>query len=303
MLPWQVAELRYTNSGWVPFEEFYLTKHAENPWALGSTRRDFQKREGDIMSFRSKVLDPSCLLLGSFLGISSPALVEMLGHAGYDFVILDAEHGTFSAERMEDCLRASTSVNVPCLVRIGALDSMLIQGALDIGADGVQIPQVETASQARAAVQYCQFPPDGTRGYGSTTRAAGYGFRSRSSVKELAQNDLVVSIQIESREGVENLTALLETKRVDVVFIGTSDLSMSYGCSTPNDPSLIPIIEKLVSNILAAGKVPGIHVTDLEKIGYLRQLGIRYFTVSASALIWDALTRQAKDFQSIKRGT
>lgn len=253
-----------------------------------------------MMSFRNKVLDPGCLLLGSFLGIPSPPLVEMLGHAGYDFVIIDGEHGTFSPEGMEACLRAAASVSVPCIVRTAALDSVLIQGALDAGADGVQIPQVEQPSQARAAVQFSLFPPEGTRGFGSSTRAAGYGFRSRSLVKESARNDLVVSIQIESREGVENLASILETKGVDVVFIGTSDLSMSYGYSTPNDPALFPIIEKLVSSILAAGKIPGIHVSDWTKIDDLRQLGIRYFTVSAPAVIWDALTRQVNAFRTAK---
>lgn len=252
------------------------------------------------MSFKNKVLDPSCLVLGSFLGIPSPALVEMLGHAGYDFVIIDAEHGTFSRERMEDCLRAAASANVPCLVRIAALDPMLIQTALDIGADGVQVPQVEQVTQSQAAVQFCHFPPAGTRGYGGTTRAAGYGFRPRDLVRELAQKDLVISIQIESRRGVENLAAILQTSGIDVVFIGTSDLSMSYGYNSPNDPELLVIIEKMISSIAAAGKVPGIHVSDWSKMDYFRQLGVRYFTVSAPALIWDAFSKQAKNFHAVK---
>ncbi len=253
------------------------------------------------MDFKDKVLKNAYILLGSFLGIPSPPLVEMLGHAGYDFVILDIEHGTFGIERMEDCVRAAAAVNVPCVARIAELNARLIQQALDIGAVGVQIPQVETGSQAYAVVQSCRFAPAGTRGYGSTTRAAGYGFRSRPLVRDLAHRQLVIGIQIESQKGVENLADILETKGLDVIFIGTSDLSMAYGYNSPNDPAMLPLLEKLVSAISSSGKVPGLHITDWSLLARMGQLGVRYFTVSATSLIWDAFTRQVKDFASMKK--
>ena len=248
------------------------------------------------MDFKSRLLTSEHPLLGSFLGIPSPALVEMLGYAGYDFVVLDAEHGVFSPGSMEECLRAATAVNVPCIVRVAGLEAKLIQSALDLGANGVQVPQIETAEQAYSVVRFSHFPPVGERGFGSTTRAAGYGFRPRPLVIDSARQELLVSIQIESKAGVDNLPGILETEGIDVVFIGTSDLSMSYGYDSPNDPAMLPLVEKLVSAVNSAGKISGLYLSDWSKIEYLQKLGVRYFTVAAAPLIKDDFTSQVKDF-------
>lgn len=253
------------------------------------------------MNLRIKILDSKSVALGCFLGIPSASIVEMLGYAGFDFLILDNEHGTFNIESIENCLRAAKSLNVPALVRISRLDPFYVQSTLDMGADGIQIPQIETSSQALEAVRYCQFPPHGKRGFGSTTRASGYGFHPMAYVKEVADNDILISIQIESREAVENLSSILRIKRIDVIFIGTTDLSISYGYDTPKSPELFSMIEDLTRDILKSGKAPGIHVSDWGRINYLYKLGFRYFTVSASALMWEVFKGRVNEFkESIK---
>ncbi len=251
------------------------------------------------MDLKSKLLTSDHPLLGSFIGIPSPPLIEMLGQAGYDFVVLDAEHGPFSPESIEDCLRAATAVNVPCIVRVAELDARLIQSALDSGADGIQVPSIETPSQADMVVQFSHFPPAGKRGYGSTTRAAAFGFRPRPQVRDAAQRELIVNIQIESKAGVENLPSILETKGVDVVFIGTGDLSMDYGYESPADPAMMPLLEKVISAIVSTDKIAGIHISDWSKIDHLHQKGVKYFTISAPLAIKDAFTNQVKDFAAI----
>ncbi len=250
------------------------------------------------MNLKSKLLSGSHPLLGSFLGIPSPALVEMLGQAGYDFVVLDMEHGTFSLESFENCLRAAATVNLPCVIRVADLEARLIQYALDMGAAGIQVPHVETSSQAKEAFQLSHFPPAGKRGYGSFTRAAAYGFRPRPVVRDTAKRETTVIIQIESKAGVQNLSSILETKGIDVVFIGTSDLSLDYGYELPNDPAMLPLLEKIISAIVAAGKIPGVHISDWSKIDYLRRLGVTYLTTSAPLIMRDAFINQVKDFAS-----
>jgi 4-hydroxy-2-oxoheptanedioate aldolase len=257
----------------------------------------------NLMDLKSKLLTGKSPVLGSFLGLPSPPLVEMLGHAGYDFVVLDAEHGTFSPERMEECVRAADAVGIPCVIRVADVEAKLILSALDLGADGVQVPQVETAEQARAVVRFSHFPSVGDRGYGSTTRAAGYGFRPRPEVRETALRRRVISIQIESKGGVDHLPAILGTEGIDVVFIGTSDLSMAYGYDSPNDPAMTPLLEKLISAIHSAGKIPGVHLSDWSKIEYLKRIGVRYFTVSAPAVMKEAFASQVEDFSlKVKHG-
>jgi len=119
----------------------------------------------------------------------------------------------------------------------------------------------------------------------------------------MAQRELLVSIQIESKAGVENLPAIQETEGIDVIFIGTSDLSMDYGYDSPNDPAMRPLIEKLVSSIVSAGKIAGLHVSDWSSLDYLQKLGVRYFTVAAAVSIKDAFAEQVKDFAAkIKHG-
>jgi 4-hydroxy-2-oxoheptanedioate aldolase len=254
------------------------------------------------MDLKSKLLTGNQPLLGSFLSIPSSALMEMLGRSGYDFAILDGEHGVFSPESTENCLRAAAAVNLPCIVRVAHLDAKLIGAALDLGADGVQVPQVETSAQANMVVHCSQFPPIGGRGLSSSTRAAAYGFRSRSVMKDIARQQLLISIQIESRAGVDNLPDILKTNGIDVVFIGTTDLSSDYGFDSANEPGMVTLVDKLISAIVSAGKVPGVHVSDWSQIGRLQQLGVRYFTGSAPLVIREAFVNQVKDFAAkVKR--
>ncbi len=252
------------------------------------------------MELKKRLLNGTEPQLGAFLGLPSPSLTEMLGLAGFDFVILDAEHGAFDLAQLEECLRAATSVGVSCVVRVGGLNSHAVQTVLDLGAEGIQVPQVESAEGARKAVEFSHYPPAGLRGYGSTTRAAGYGFQARNRVIADAVQNTVVCVQIESRAGVENLQAIADTPGVDVVFIGTSDLSLSYGLDSPNDPKVNALVDSLVPAIVKAGKVPGIYSSDRTRRDHLLHLGVRYFTVAAGILVKEAFRQETQNFVGLK---
>jgi 4-hydroxy-2-oxoheptanedioate aldolase len=249
---------------------------------------------------RDRLLTGTEVLFGAFLNLPSPALTEMLGVAGFDFAILDTEHGAFNLERTEGCLRAAASVGMPCLVRVGELNPHIVQLVLDMGADGIQVPEVEGAEEAARAVTLCHFPPNGTRGYGSTTRAAHYGTIQRSRVISEADRRTTVCVQIESRKGVENLSEIVSTPGVDVVFIGTSDLSLSYGVEGPRHPEIVALVDKMVPAITKAGKVAGIFLSDWSQTPRLMELGVRYFAVSAAILVKDAFCRGVEKFSTLK---
>jgi len=145
-------------------------------------------------------------LLGMFVGIPSPSLVEMCGHAGVDFVIVDNEHGPAGIESTEHMLRAARSSGVIPVVRTLEPDILRV---LDIGASAIQVPQVHTAEQARRIVAAAKYPPVGTRGAAFSTRAAGFGFFGGE--RHIADSNAGTSVIVmtETREALGNLDAIL----------------------------------------------------------------------------------------------
>ncbi len=235
-------------------------------------------------------------VLGAFLGLPAPPLVEVIGRTGFDFLILDGEHGVFSPESTEACLRAAGSVGLPAILRIPDSDPCHIQPALDAGAQGVQVPAVETADQVRRLVEASHFPPKGRRGFGSTTRAAGYGFIPRPQVLKTAAAETLLIIQIETRKGVENLADILAVDGVDLVFLGTNDMSLDYGYQSAADPAMLPLLKETIGTIRQGGKPCGIHVADWDLVPQMREMGVTYFTIAALAVMGQSLQRLVKDF-------
>ncbi len=249
------------------------------------------------MIFRQKVKSAGDMpVLGAFLGLAVPPLVEVIGRVGFDFIILDGEHGVFCPESLEECLRAAGAVNLPAIVRIPDSNPCYIQAALDAGAQGVQVPAVETPEQVRTIVDASHFPPQGQRGLGSTNRAAGYGFIPRPQVLKMASEEIMVIIQVETRKGVENLSALLVVDGVDLVFLGVSDMSLDYGYESPSDPAMLPLLESTIQTIRQAGKMCGVHISDWAFLPRLRKLGVSYFTIASLAVMGQSLQRLVKDF-------
>ena len=255
------------------------------------------------MILKTKLNSAARPVLGAFLGLPVPALVEVIGRAGFDFVILDGEHGCFSAESLEECLRAAGAVDLPAIVRPPDADPWHIQAALDAGAQGVQVPSVADAEQARLIALACHFPPKGQRGFGSTTRAAGYGFTPRAQVVRAANEETMAIVQIETRKGIENLSDILAVDGVDMVFLGTSDLSLDYGYASPSDPAMLPLLKETIGTIRRGGKRCGIHLADLKLAPQMKELGVTCFTVASLALIGQYLQSRFMEFENMFSGS
>ena len=251
------------------------------------------------MNLKTKLNAAAKPVLGAFLGLPTPTLVEVIGHSGFDFIILDGEHGCFSAQTLEECLRAAAAVNIPAIVRPANSDPQHIQTALDAGAKGVQVPSVEEPAQARLIVEASHFPPKGRRGFGSTTRAAGYGFTPRSQVVRVAGDETLVIVQVETRKGVENLSDILAVDGVDMVFLGTSDMSLDYGYASPTDPAMLPLLKQTIGTIRRSGKQCGIHLADWKLAPLMKDLGVTYFTVACLAIIGQSLENKFKEIEEL----
>ena len=163
-------------------------------------------------------------LLGMFVGIPSPSLVEMCGHAGVDFVIVDNEHGPAGIESTEHMLRAARASGIIPVVR--TLESDILR-VLDIGASAIQVPQVNSAEQARRIVAAAKYPPLGMRGAAFSTRAAGYGFFGGEQHVADSNTGTAVIVMTETRTALDHLDEILSVPGIDAVFFGPNVLSLS----------------------------------------------------------------------------
>lgn len=190
-------------------------------------------------------------VLGAFLGIYSPPLVEMLGYAGFDFVVIDDEHGAFSSSELENIIRTADSVGLTPIVRV-SYDPSSIQKALDRGAKGVQVPMVNTKEDALEVVRRTKFPPYGDRGVSYSIRPARYGKDSGKSYLDECNENIMIIVHIETSEGANNFEDIVSVNGIDLVFIGSTDLSVSMGYQL--EGASHSEVQKIINDLFIKGK-------------------------------------------------
>lgn len=227
--------------------------------------------------------------LGLSVMIPSPQLVEMAGELGFDWMLIDCEHGTITLETVELMIMAAEAAGVTPIVRPRSKSGEDILQAMDRGAAGVQVPHVASGADARAAVEAVKFHPLGRRGLAAGTRASGYGYRgAMAAFTDAANKETLVCVQIEDEAALRNIDEILQVEGVDVFFIGPSDLSQSMGY--PGNPKAEPVanaIESTLQRIIAAGKTAGMPATT-DNIAAVLQRGVRYTYNHLPALLGTA---------------
>lgn len=214
--------------------------------------------------------------LGPFMITAEPAFVEAAGYAGYDFVLLDMEHGPGTFANLQNLIRAANVAGVCPVVRVPRGTDIWIDRALDVGAGAVLVPQIDTAEQARAVVSAAKFSPVGTRGTCRFVRSAGYGSVPGSEYFAKAQ-DTAVIIQAEGKKAVENLDEILSVPGIDVVFVGPYDLSSSLGHVGEIDhPEVIECIKEIIAKASAKGVKIGCFADTVEGGKKWRDLGVKF---------------------------
>lgn len=211
------------------------------------------------MVFQNKLkrmLKEGYLAFGVTTQIPATALVEILGRVGYDFAMIDTEHGLYDMETAGELIRAAQGVNLTPIVRVLKNDQGLIMKALDLGAQGVTIPRISNKEDAARAVEACRYGATG-RGACPLVRAAEYGLSDWPYYQEEANKDTMVFLLIEDLEGAHNIESILSVDGVDAVHLGPFDMSVSAGYQgNVNHPE----IQKALDRILAACKERGIPV-------------------------------------------
>jgi 4-hydroxy-2-oxoheptanedioate aldolase len=199
--------------------------------------------------------------IGLLCSLASSYSIEVTAGAGFDWMLIDSEHSPADLENVLHQLQALAAYPTAPVVRVPWNEMVAIKRYLDIGAQSLLIPYVETAAQAAAAVNSTRYPPDGVRGVALATRASGFGREPGYAPR--AHEDIVIITQIENQAGLENMEAIAGVPGVDALLIGASDLHAAFGhVGESANPEVVPVIDEAIARIVATGKVAGVFAPD-----------------------------------------
>jgi 2-keto-3-deoxy-L-rhamnonate aldolase RhmA len=201
--------------------------------------------------------------LGSWVSVAHPTIAEVMAQAGFDWLAIDMEHGIIGIESVLALVQAINTTSVTPLVRVPWNEPVIIKQVLETGAAGLILPQVSTAEEAEAAVRACKFPLEGIRGIGAQ-RATGFGAWFTEYL-HVANDRLVLVVQIEHLRALENLRKIVSVKGIDAVFVGANDLSASMGLlGQPKHPDVQKAIQDVLKAARQAGVAAGLVASDIE---------------------------------------
>jgi len=221
------------------------------------------------------------ILAGTWLNLASSLTAEMAGRAGFDWLLIDREHGAGDEEALLHQLQAIDSSPTCAIVRIAWNDGPRFKLALDLGPSGIMVPYVNTPEQARSAVAAMRYPPLGTRGVARFMRAAGFSLEFDRYFAE-ANECLLTIVQIETLEGVTNAEEIARVDGVDVLFVGPLDLSVSLGIPQQfSHPDFRAAITQVIAAAKSAGKAAGTLLANAEQIGAAIADGYTFIAVGS----------------------
>jgi 2-keto-3-deoxy-L-rhamnonate aldolase RhmA len=215
-------------------------------------------------------------VIGTFVKTTSPQTVEVLGHSGMDFVVLDAEHAPFGVDTLDGAIAAACAAGIPALVRIPNHAPAFINSCLDMGASGVLVPHTLSCDDAEGiadAVKYGR----GKRGFSPSGRAGNYGQVDFAAYRTATDAGSNIWCQIEDRAAMEQLDAIAAVDDVDCLFIGPADLGLSLGCDGPKDPRLAEAIGAIADAGRRHKRCVGLFVPNTESIPDMIAIGITLF--------------------------
>jgi len=229
-------------------------------------------------------------ILGAWLQAGSPITAEVLGKAGFDFLMVDMEHGPGDILTLISQLQAISKFDVTPFARAPWNDTVIIKRMLDAGLYGILIPYVSTRQEAEAAVRACRYPLEGVRGIAPSPRAGGYGMNGNHYL-EHANEQLVVMTAMETPEAVENIEEIVTVAGLDGIFIGPMDLATSLGhfCN-PGHPEVQEAIGKIEQAVLASDKFLGTVANSFEAAKKLYAKGYSFVVVMILSILVDTFS-------------
>ena len=237
-------------------------------------------------------------VFGPFMKSTDPAFIEIAGYSGFDFVILDMEHGPVTISELQNLIRGALLANVIPIVRTADSSEISIAKPLDLGALGVQIPQVTSGKMAGECVKAARFFPEGERGVCRFVRAANYSSMLRDEYF-LKANEILVIIQLEGKEAIQDIDNILKVEGIDILFIGPYDLSQTLGVPGQiNNKIVIAAMKDIVSRARSLGIVVGTFTDTLQSAKMWKDAGVQYISYCVDVGIFtNACTQLVKDLK------
>lgn len=244
-------------------------------------RNDFKRR-----------LNAGETLYGLWMMSASPVLAEAASLFGYDWLLFDSEHSPAEIAGLQPLLQAASAGDSALLARPAWNDQVLIKRILDIGAQTLVVPFVQSAAEAEAAVSATRYPPAGRRGVSAATRAGRYGMAA--DYFSVANDEVCLLVQVETGEAVDRIEEIAAIEGVDGVFIGPSDLAASLGhIGNPGHDEVQDILRSAAGRIAASGKAPGILATNAETARRYAGWGYRFIGVMTDLAAFSSGARGA----------
>ena len=238
---------------------------------------------------------------GCWLNLGSSLTAEIVGQAGFDWVLIDLEHGAGEEKDVLSQLQALEHSSTAAIVRVESAERQRIHRVLDAGAEGVMCPHIDTTADAKKVVDGLRYPPGGSRGVAKMVRASGFG-KNFAEYYSSANENILGVVQIETPEALKHLDEIAAIDGVDVLFIGPADLTMSLGIFGQFDHHLfIDAVKATVAAAQKAGKAVGILIFNPDEYNRYYEMGIRMIACGADAtfVAQGSITMAAK-LQSIK---
>jgi 4-hydroxy-2-oxoheptanedioate aldolase len=216
-------------------------------------------------------------LIGVFSDLASPMAVELCGQAGFDWAVLDLEHGAATEADLLALLYAAGSTSMAAVVRPQSAERLRVGRALDLGADGIMLPQLKSIDDVLEAASYLRYPPVGQRGVALRTRGAGMGSVGHADVARTINERVVGIVQIENAGTVADADAIAALEEVDVLFVGPADLTHTLGIPGRfDDTRYLDALRTVVGACQAHGKAAGILIYDTVALPPLVEMGFRF---------------------------
>lgn len=217
-------------------------------------------------------------LLGTFNNFGNALVSEMIGNAGFDFIIIDLEHGVGSEQDVLAQVQALETCPAAPFVRVESHERQRVHHVLDMGAEGIMFPRLKNVEEVQKAVRSLWYPPEGERGVAKMVRASGFGQNFDGYYVNQKEN-ITGIIQIETKEILGCLDEVASTEGVDVLFVGPMDLTMALGIFGQFDhPVFVEALEKTAASAKRAGKTCGILLPATDRLPGWYKMGYRFFT-------------------------